>query len=369
MRFFLLLLLACDMTPSHVSSAEIDEAIALGKWNVACKGLEMKDARTREYATERLVTGSYPKAKDCICSKVQGTDGWDPAIASGLKGSDKDDIVGCFAELVAKTDLPKRKEAVVALSLTAAPVARKTLATIALDTTTDADLRARSVGSLSGRTEFVESLTGLLSADDKPEVRAAAAKALSGNKTRTVVATLVKAAKEDKEGVVRGAALRAAKSSGATSADQMVCDAMMNDPSPEVRSAAVSAFQGTRRDSAAACLRKRAMTYEPDAGVRDRLLEVLKSSPNDKAALVLCDAISFWMKSYVIEEIPDRLPGTEIVKAQNDRDYERSYECLQRAYRKSSGYSCFARLHVGLWFREVGGKVRVPSCPGYEAKE
>ena len=112
------------------------------------------------------------------------------------------------------------------------------------------------------------------------------------------------------------------------------------------------------------------MTFEPDAGVRDRLLEVLKSSPNDNAALVLCDAIPFWMRSYVDKDIPDKLPGTMIVKAQNDRDFKRSYECMQKAWRKSSGYSCFARLHVGLWFRTLGAKnIRVPECPGYEAKK
>ncbi len=370
MRALLLLLLtACDMTPSHVGTAEIDEAIARGKWAVACKGLEMEEDRTREYATERLVTGGYPGAKDCICARIEGKTGWDPAIASGLKSSEDDAIVGCFAERVARPDLDKRREAVVALGLISAPIARKTLASIAQDHSADADLRVRSAGALAGRSEYVDLLVGLLSTDDQTGVRAAAATALSGRKNRAVVTALVKAAKQDKEGEVRGAALRAAKASGATAADQMVCDAMMNDPSPTVRSAAVSAFHGTRRDSAAACLRKRAMTYEPDPGVRDRLLEVLKSSPNDKAALVLCDAIPFWMRSYVIEEIPDKLPGTEIVKAQNDRDWERSFACLQKAYRKSSGYSCYARLHVGLWFREVGGKVRVPSCPGYEPRD
>jgi len=366
----LALLVACDTTPTYVTSKDIDQAIPRSRWNVVCKGLDMKEDRTREYATERLVAAAPKEAKDCICGHFPEGTAWDPAIASGLKGSNQDKYVGCFAERVAQADLEKRKEAVIALGLTTAPIALKTLAQIARDPATAADIRARAIEPLAGKEDYVDTMVGLLSADDKPDVRAAAAGALSGNKKRPVVTALVKAAKEDKEGAVRGAALAAAKASGAPAADKMICEAMLSDPSPAVRIAAVGAFQGTRRDSAAQCLRKRALTYEPDAGVRDRLLEVLKASPNDKAALILCDAIPFWMKSYVIEEIPDKLPGTMIVKAQNDRDWKRSYECLQKAWRKSSGYSCFARLHVGLWFREVGGKgVRVPGCPGYESKK
>jgi hypothetical protein len=367
---FLLLLAACDTTPSFVTTQDIDGAIGRDRWGVVCKGLEMEDDRTREYTTERLVATHPDVAQDCICRNITGKKDWDPAIASGLKGSDSDAFVGCFAELVARPDLDKRKEAVIALGLTAAPVAYSTLATIAQDSTADADIRVRAVQSLAGKPDHQSTLIGLLTSDDKPTVRAAAAGALAGNRKKVVVTALVKSAKEDKEGSVRGAALAAAKASGVPAADKMVCEAMLNDPSAEVRSAAIGAFKGTRRDSATACLRKRAMTFEPDAGVRDRLLEVLKSSPNDKAALILCDAIPFWMRSYVKEDIPDKLPGTMIVKAQNDRDWKRSYDCLQKAWRKSSGYSCFARLHVGVWFRTVGAKsVRVPSCPGYESKK
>ena len=366
----LLLLAACDSTPSYVSIKDIEEAIPRDRWAVVCKGLEMKDERTREYATERLVAIHPEVTKDCICRNIQGKTGWDPSIASGLKGSDSDEFVGCFADLVAQPGLAKRQEAVVALGLTAAPIAIKTLDKIAKESGTDENIRVRAIQALAGKQDYTDTLVGLLSGSDTPPIRAAAAAAISGNKKRPVVDALVKAAKEDKDGTVRGAALAAAKASGVPAADKMICEAMLSDPSAAVRSAAIGAFQGTRRDSAAACLRKRAFTFEPNAGVRDRLLEVLKSSPNDKAALILCDAIPFWMKSYVDKDIPDKLPGTMIVKAQNDRDWKRSYACLEKAWRKSSGYSCFARLHVGLWYRTLGAKsVRVPSCPGYESKK
>ena len=372
MRTLLFLLaMACDTTPTHVSTGEVDEAIARQKWNVVCRGLQMKEDRTREYATERITkTAPDEEAKACICENIQGKSGWDPSIASGLIGQTKDAAVSCFADLVAKPDLPKREEAVVALGLTAAPIAMKTLAQISQEEGAPAAVRAKAIAALKGHKDYEGTMLSLLTDDAEPEVRAAAADALSGMTASNIVKALVQAAKTDKEGTVRGAALIAAKASRAPAADTMVCEAMMSDPSPAVRSAAIRALRGTRRDSSADCLRKRALTYEADASVRDELLSVLKSSPNDKAALILCDAIPFWMKSYVIEEIPDKLPGTEIVKAQNDRDHERSYACLQKAWKKSSGYSCFAKLHVGVWFREVGAKgVRVPACPGYEAKD
>jgi hypothetical protein len=184
-----------------------------------------------------------------------------------------------------------------------------------------------------------------------------------------VIGALVKAATEDADGAVRAAALVAVKSGGSHAAHKMVCTAMLEDPSPAVRAAAVRSFRGTKRNSAIECLRARAFEEEESSDVRQAILDVLKSSPNDNAAKLLCDAIPFWMRTYVKDDIPDKIPGTMIVKAQNDRDWEQSYECFKRAYRQSSGYSCFARMHVGLWFREVGGKPYVPSCPGYENKD
>ena len=101
----------------------------------------------------------------------------------------------------------------------------------------------------------------------------------------------------------------------------------------------------------------------------DELLKVLKSSPSDKAAMTLCDAIPFWMRTYVVKDIPEKTPGTGIIKAQNDRDWDRTYECLDKALRQSSGYSCYARMYVAGWFKIVGGSAFVPKCPGYEDKE
>jgi HEAT repeat protein len=353
------------LTPAYVNNQDVDNAVVREAWATVCKGLEMKDDRIRRHATEKLALHRPDNAQECICAHITAPDGGhDPAISAGLVGVKLDEYVSCLADLVKRPDLPRRTEAVVALAQTAAPITRKTLAEVAR-AAGETETRARAVAAIGGDPSYAADLMTLLD-DPEPIMRAAAASGLGGNKDAKVVSALLAKAKGDEEGIVRAAALIAAKASNVRGADEMICAAMLDDPSPAVRIAAIGAFRGTRRNSAAACLRKRALTIEEDASVREKLLAVLKSSPNDNAALVLCDAIPFWMRSYVIDDIPDKIPGTMIVKVQNDRDWERSYDCFQKAYRNSGGYSCFAKMHVALWFREVGGSSYVPNCPGYE---
>jgi hypothetical protein len=362
----ILLFAACDVAPNFVDSRDVEDAAAHERWATVCRGLEMEHEKTRRVATRKLLASGVPEGKSCICQFVGKESGdWDAAIVEGLAGATDDSIVGCFAEMVRNPALPRRAEAVHALGRTNAPTTRTTLSAIAVDPG-DPAARKVAIEAVGGFEENRAAMLTLLSDDADPAIRSAAAAALSIAKTKNVRSQLVKAAKSDPDGQVRGAALRAAKKAGAPGAHAMVCDAMLNDPSPEVRKEAVLAFKGTKRDSSVVCLRKKAFTIEEDADVREAMLTVLKSSPNDNAAQILCDAIPFWMRSYVKEDIPDKIPGTMIVKAQNDRDWDRSYKCFQKAYRQSRGYSCFAKMHVALWFREVGGTSHAPKCPGYE---
>lgn len=370
MKFLLMLTLgACNLTPSYVDTIDIDQASSRSAWNVVCKGLEMKEDRIRQYATQQLWKMKAPAEEQaCICTEISTHKyGWDPAIAAGLVGTKDDNIVSCFADLIGSPDITKQKEAVVALSLIAAPISRKTLAGVAI-ADGDIETRVAAAKAIGGDPLYKDNLMTLLGHEESA-LRAIAAEGLAGHKDKAVIAALVKSATDDKDGAVRAKALVSVKSGGSLAANKMVCQAMLEDPSPAVRTAAVLSFRGTKRNSAIECLKARAMAKEDDPGVRQAILDVLKSSPNDNAAKLLCDAIPFWMRSYVKDDIPDKIPGTMIVKAQNDRDWERSYDCFQRAYRQSSGYSCFAKMHVGLWFREVGGKPYVPSCPGYENKD
>ena len=208
-------------------------------------------------------------------------------------------------------------------------------------------------------------LLGLAQGDPEERVRAAAVDALARGEGEALIAALPQIAAQDASGLVRGTALSTLKAVGAQGIDPLLCKAMMEDQSPEVRRQAVLAYRGTKRPEAVACLRQRAMTKEEDATVRDALLSVLKSSPSQEAADVLCDAIPFWMKSYVIDDLPDKIPGTDIAKAQNDRDFDNSYTCMEKAYRSSGGYSCYARMYTAWWFEQVGGSAHIPKCPKY----
>lgn len=362
----LLALAACEVAPSHVEVPDIQEAMALERYKTVCVGLDMKDDDTRKFAAEQLIDVKDPIAQECICSHVADErKDWDRAVAQGIKTTDRDDIASCFAELVKKPELKKRLEAVGLMASMSAPVARTTLADIAAEAGADTEVRVRAMQAVAGDTQFKARFLEMAKGEKDVTVRAAATDALGGMTDDDVIAALKTIAVEDEAGEVRGSALSAIRRSKVGDSTEMMCTAMMNDDSPIVRTQAIAAFRGTKRDEAIACLKERALTLEEDSGVRQKLLSVLKSSPSDKAALVLCDSISFWAKSYLKKGMPDKVPGTDIIRVQNDRDYERSYQCVQTALRRSSGYSCYARAYVGNWMRELGGSASVPQCPGY----
>lgn len=368
------LLLACEFTPSHVEAADIDDALSRKHYNTMCVGLSMKDDAVRQYATERLRAVTEDEgiaiADACICEKIAHPQfGWDSAIAIGLTGEKRDEPTSCFADLVADPALENRMEAITALARIPSPSARKAMAKIATSSG-PTEQRTRAMESIGAMEDFREDILKVLSDDGDEEVRAAAASALSGAGKSSPVVRALKDAAEDESGKVRGAALVSLKRLTGSSADDALCEAMMKDESAEVRRAAVGAFQGTKRPSAIECLRERALAFEEDASVRETMLKVLKSSPHDDAAAILCDAIPFWLRSYVVEDLPDKLPGTDIIKAQNDRDWDRSLECVTKAYRSQGGYSCYARMYVGYWYGQFSGtEARIPECPKYPAAQ
>ncbi len=362
-------LFACDMTPPTVEGRDIDDAVAMGKLKTVCKGLEMKDDEVRRYAASRLEEVTDPDAAACVCEWAVDDQGrWDEAILKGLTGSERDDMVGCFVSVLDDPTAERSLELVVALSDTRAPSVSPKFQALAKDTSRDSALRARALAYFQGNTDAatLELLRGLLTDDGDATVRAAAAEALVGQKGDDERAALLAAAKGDADGVVRAAALKAVKRAGGEEADAMVCDAMMNDDSPAVRTAAILSLKGTRREPIVACLKDRAFAEEEDDGVRESLLKVLESSPTDAAAAVLCDAIPFFVKTYVDKQHPTDMTGADIITAQNDRDWERSYECVQKALRSRGAYTCKGSQYVGAWFRELGGEAYVPKCPGDE---
>jgi hypothetical protein len=194
-------------------------------------------------------------------------------------------------------------------------------------------------------------------------VRAAAARALDGKRSDRVVTALVRAVREDTDGGVRGDALTAAVSSRAPSSNDLVCGAMLDDPDERVRVAAVKVFHGSKSRVALKCLDKRMGTEETSGAVRQALLDAVKASPSDEAADMLCRHIHPWSRLYIKDKVAPDIEGHNIVRAQNDRDWERSYDCVERALRQG-GLSCYARNYLGKWMRELGGKASTPWCPG-----
>jgi hypothetical protein len=361
----------CDIAPNYVESHDVDTAFGQGRLNTVCRGLEMTKPETREHTAETLrkVEGNDQFVKDCLCTHVKTKDGkWDEAVGKGMSGEKRDDLVACFTAAMMDPALPNRDVAIAQVAKMPAPGAKKALAELATTPSMKTEDRVAAIRTLKGFTEYQTQLLSLM-ADGDGAVRAAAAASLSNNKDPAVVAAMVKAYQEDPEGAVRANALQSLKAADVPESDEMLCKAMMEDAAPEVRANAILGFKGTKKDSVIECLRKRAMTEETNPNVRTALLTTLKSSPSPGAAKILCDAIPFWLRTYNKEDIPDKIPGTDIIGAQNDRDFENSYACLQKAYANSSGYSCFAKMYAGWWFRQVGGTAYVPKCPGYENED
>jgi hypothetical protein len=364
-------LTSCEIPPKYIDQPGVEQAIAKKKYKTACKGLEMKGDETRQFAAFKISTMvKDPIGHDCLCANLADEKtGWDRAIVAGLKQDEKpkDALVGCFADLVTGTNIPERLEATQLLRGFQTDSSRAAMVKLSNDNTVDPAVRSEAIKGISGKDNKPLLLT-LLAGEKDAAVRAAAALRLSGLKDDDVVAALTKALHEDSDGVVRGTAMLSLGQSGVVDITTLACKAMMEDADPVVRRLAVASLHGARKDEAIACLKQRTMTEETDAEVRQALLDTLGSSPNDGAALILCEAIPFWLKTYVVTELPEKLPGTSIIEAQNRRDHARSYACVEKAYKSQSGYSCFAKLYVGWWYNEVGGpNARLPECPGYPA--
>ncbi len=358
---------ACDFTPPTVENSDIDNAVAMGRLPVICKGLKMTDPEVRRHAASRLEEIDDPEAAECLCEDAidETTGAWNEAILSGLKGSDREDLAACFLPALDEPRNERRLELVVALDKLTAPSVKARLKAIALETGEDPDTRAVALRMFAGATgDDLAALLNVLATDPTPSMRAAAAEVLKGQKDEAVAAALTAAATSDESGTVRARALLTLRQMNRPEADAMACKAMMEDPDAEVRRTAVLSYRGTKRDGPMKCLKKRMMTLEEDTGVRQALLDMLSKAPAKGVKPILCDAIPFWVKNYVGDRHPADLPGTDIITAQNDRDWENSYTCVQKAYGRRGGYTCKGKQYVAAWFRELGGSSHIPKCPG-----
>ncbi len=312
-----------------------------------------------------------PIAAECVCEHIYREDVWDKAVASGLKGAKRDDMVTCLADVLDDPRLDREIELVAALKLTGAPVVPDRLYAYA-QRAEDPKARALAVSGLLGSTdpERIEFMLDKLANDASPDVRIAALKALKGQDSPAVAAAWRKAYAEDDDGVVRLEALRLIAEGKPEDRDELICSSIMDDPAPDVRMAAIGMYKGTKREPALECLRKRTFTEEPDSKVRAKLLEILKSSRSDEAEDMLCELVPVWLSQHAADEMShsaatDELqvePGLRVMEAQNDRDYERSYECAHRAYAQRGKMDCLGKAYLTMWVNTLGGKAARPGC-------
>ena len=373
---WLMLAVGCNIAPTYVeTSSEIDAFLAQNNFNAVCVGVKMeRNDDLRRYTAMRLA--DYPDnevANSCVCEALykSGAGKWDRAVADGLKATKRDDLALCLAAAIDDPNIDDANLANLVRDLAgiSTPAGYAAIAKITT-TAQDSELRAAAVSSLRP-SEPQRALLGDLLAEDKdPVVRAAAAEALRGVEDPAIVAKVLKAAVEDSDGLVRAAALRSVVKLRLPETDMMLCQAMLEDPDEVVRDTAVRAVKGTTRDRPLGCLNQRLKMKDESLTVRSSTLKALVASPSDKAALMLCDSVGPYLRMYAKDEAgwKEILQTTNIMEAQNNRDYERSYECVGKALRQG-GYSCFARNYLGHWATDLGHKgVKAPRCPGMPAE-
>jgi hypothetical protein len=364
-------LFACiDTTPTEVTKADITQAFIKKNVSTICVGLTMDDPNIQSFATEKIRALGGAEATSCLCTNIVDSDGMlREGVAIGMHGESSNDRAECFSKVLTKPNIGMPIKAIQLFSKLEAPIVQTRLAKIAEDKSINAKQRAAALEIVALSEEYIDAALAL-SADPEPLVMAAAIKVMgehtrSKEARRTIAQNL---ANENPE--VRAAAIFAFKRHVPTKADSALCKAMLNDPEAMVRTAAVKALFKIRRPEGVRCLRELAMKEEPDAAVRDALIKTLGSALGDAkkpAYQALCDAIPFWLKTYVKDDVIDKLEGVHIVKEHNRVDWENSPKCVERAFKASSGYSCYAKMHIALWRNLTSGQdKKTPLCPDME---
>lgn len=355
----LFLLLACTETePKHVEARDLDMALSRGDRASLCAGLKMKDPEVRTTAARHLAEFTGDSA--CLCERVKYDDRWDAAILKGVEGVKDDAKVGCLGSLLDDAAAPDRVELARALHKIPAPAVRARLKKAATEDA-DAAVRAYAIALYAESKDpaDVKMLTDGLAQNADPSWRASAATALSGRPEAREL--LEQTAKSDADPRVRASALAALKNTQGYAFAPLGC-AALSDPAPEVRTEAAALFRATTDAAAIACLREKMLAEEAHGGVRAALLKTLRGSPSPGAADILCEAEAFWITTYVKDEEVKAESDVDILFAQNDRDFDRSMECLEKAMKSARGWSCQGRAYASSWRYHLGGPRQDVKC-------
>lgn len=356
-----LMLAGClSMEPTFVSQVDIDRALRAQDPVPVCAGLKQKDAAVRTYAAQRLRDWPDDGAA-CLCDRAVREGQWDAAIFEGLKGSTNDARVGCLSRLLDDPALPDRPGLVGALLGLRTPSVRARLVEAA-KSDRDPAVRAAAVVVLRDAKDAGELAWVIDAFPSAPaDFAVSAATVLAG---RPEAAGLLRdAARAHPDPRVRSAALQAYQPLKAPDFPELLCHAVNEAADAGVRQRAIEQVKSSRDPAVLACLRTRALTREEDPTVRLTLLRTLARNASPEAAAVLCDAIPFWVRSYVGETAVQPQSAEDIVYYQNDRDFERTYDCVKAAW-KAGGYSVCGRAYVGAYLRQYGERVSFKACGG-----
>ncbi len=364
---FVLTWFACEIPPRYVeNSGEVDAFLVRGAYRSACVGLQAQDADVRQYTAQKLVTYEHVRVvNDCLCEALyDGEAGtWNEAVAKGLAGSERDELAECLLPAVEDSRLEDDRLALVrALGAMEAGSAYDTLAEVA-KSGASVEIRTAAARALRPSKQALPVLMKLLDGDEDSTIRAAAAEGLAGRRDKAARKALHKAIESDAEASVRAAAVRALERGRSAEDDDVLCEVLLDEQDDAVQAAIIAGWEGTKRKKNLDCIERRIRKGDLEGGARVAVLDTLASSPSKAAADLLCDQIGPWVRSYLRDKIFHDIPGSDIVKAQNDRDYERSYECVAKALRVS-GQSCYGKNYLGHWMRELGGRAPTPWCPG-----
>lgn len=368
---WLLALTGCEVVPRHVESEiEVDTFLAKQAYASVCVALKERDQPgLRTYAASQLVKyASERDANQCLCDALYDREKHvvDEAVAKGVAKSRRSDLAECLIPALTDPLVEDRPLAVHLLAELDADVGYRALEELT-SSGEGADIREAATRGLRHASGAQTRLTELVLEDEAVGVRKAAAEALADRRDPEVVRTIRQVLKVEKETEVRAAALHALVTSDDDGAVDVVCSILLEDEDAVMRIGAAKAFQKTKERRAVDCLKKRLLEEELNPAVRTEVMESLASSPTERAKNALCSLIAPMMKLYVKDVIAEETPGVDIVKYQNNVDWERSYECVERAI-QTPGLSCYARNHLGKWVNTLGGKASRPQCPGMKRR-
>ncbi|MEZ4319632.1 MAG: HEAT repeat domain-containing protein [Myxococcota bacterium] len=368
--FLLALLLACQVVPRRIEEAsEVDKFMSQQNYASACVGLlNLDDDGLRTYTAQQLVPlETTSVARRCLCDALYDADKHraDLAVALGLQNSKRDDLATCLAPAVSDPAVEERTKVAEALGRLGSAAGFEALEAVA-KTDSDPAVRAAAARSLKPSTKARHTLIEVVLNDPDASVRAGAAEGLEGKTDDEVVSAIGKVLDDDPDNSVRAVALRSLMVAQAPGSMTKVCRTLMEDADATMRVGAANALKGTKRAAGIDCLKRRLLEYEENPAVRTAVMEALFASPSDKATDALCELIHPVLKLYVTDKIAEETQGVDIVAFQNNRDHERSWECVNAAW-KRGGLSCYARNHLGRWVNDLGGKAHRPLCPGMVA--